>query len=190
MPVLKLIQVRMRISAGRSEHPEGKERHPKQNNCPENLHRDFKRFIGDFLKLRTLRCWGLGHFFAFSPSSTSRRLFKMVLRLRMAGTVRFNSQAITAISIFESSSAKNCASSAGVHARLAGRGPSFILLLPSPELDNAATSAEPIAQREAAAAMSHGMDPLAQSRCYFLFAFSHAFRAIRLALYSGSVAYR
>jgi len=66
---------------------------------------------------------------------------------------------------------------------------SCLALRLQPDLGQAATSAEPIAQREAAAAMSHGMDPLAQSHCYFPFAFSHAFRA-RLALYSGSVAYR
>src|ERR1700730_15372619 len=41
------------------------------------------------------------------------------------------------------------------------------LLLPlQPELHHAAAAAEPVAQREAAA-MSHGMDPLAQSHCYF-----------------------
>ena len=63
--------------------------------------------------------------------STSRRLFKMALRLRMAGTVRFNFRAIKTLSIFESNSAKSCASSAGVHGRPLGRGPSFILLSPS-----------------------------------------------------------
>src|SRR5258708_20940651 len=55
----------------------------------------------------------------------------MALRLRMAGTVRFNFRAIKALSIFESNSANSCASSAGVHGRPLGRGPSFILLSPS-----------------------------------------------------------
>jgi hypothetical protein len=71
------------------------------------------------------------HFpFAFSPSSTRRRLFRVRLRVRMANTVRFNFRAIKALSIFKSSNAKSCASSGGVHGRLAGRGPSFILLSP------------------------------------------------------------
>jgi len=52
----------------------------------------------------------------------------MALRLRMAGTVRFNFRAIKALSIFESNSANSCVSSAGVHGRPLGRGPSFILL--------------------------------------------------------------
>jgi hypothetical protein len=41
-----------------------------------------------------------------------------------------------------------------------------------PELDQAAIAAKPFAQREATAALSHGMDPLVQSHCYFPFAFS------------------
>jgi len=45
----------------------------------------------------------------------------MALRLLMAETVRFKFQAIKALSIFESSNVKSCASSAGVHAWLAGR---------------------------------------------------------------------
>src|ERR1700732_3011730 len=49
--------------------------------------------------------------------------------------------------------------------------PSFCLS-PQPELDQAAPSAEPVAQREATAALSHGMDPLAQSHCYSPLAFS------------------
>jgi hypothetical protein len=40
------------------------------------------------------------------------------------------------------------------------------------ELDQAAIAAKPFAQREATAAVSHGMDPLVQSHCYFPFAFS------------------
>ena len=58
----------------------------------------------------------------------------MALRLRITGTVRFNFRAIRALSIFESNSANSCASSAGVHGRPLGRGPSFILLSPSAEL--------------------------------------------------------
>jgi len=54
------------------------------------------------------------HFpFAFSPSSTGRRLFKMVRRLAIADTVRSNFGAMEAMSIFESVIAKSCASSAG-----------------------------------------------------------------------------
>ncbi len=45
-------------------------------------------------------------------------------------------------------------------------------LRPQPELDYPATAAEPVAQREATAALSHGMDPLVQSHCYFPFTFS------------------
>ena len=41
-----------------------------------------------------------------------RRLFKVRLRLPMADTVRFNFRAIKALSIFESSNVKSCASSA------------------------------------------------------------------------------
>jgi len=37
----------------------------------------------------------------FSPSSTSRRLFKMSRRLAIADTVRFNFRAIEGLSIFE-----------------------------------------------------------------------------------------
>jgi hypothetical protein len=64
----------------------------------------------------------------------------MALRLLMAETVRFKFQAIKALSIFESSNIKSCASSAGVHAWLAGRGPSFIS--PWPSVRRIATSAE------------------------------------------------
>jgi hypothetical protein len=46
------------------------------------------------------------------------------------------------------------------------------LLHLQPELDQDAPSAEPVAQREATAALSHGMDPLVQSHCYFPFTFS------------------
>ncbi|WP_154073444.1 hypothetical protein [Bradyrhizobium erythrophlei] len=48
----------------------------------------------------------------------------------------------------------------------------LIIFRLEPDLDQAATSAEPVAQREAASAMSHGMDPLVQSHCFFHFAFS------------------
>jgi hypothetical protein len=65
--------------------------------------------------------------FTFSPSSTSPRLFKMSRRLAIADTVRFNFRAIEGLSIFESISARSCASSAGIHGRPAGRGPCFIL---------------------------------------------------------------
>ena len=41
-----------------------------------------------------------------------------------------------------------------------------------PELDQAAIAAKPFAQREATAALSHGIDPLVQSHRYFPFAFS------------------
>jgi hypothetical protein len=40
-----------------------------------------------------------------------------------------------------------------------------------PELDQGAPSAEPLAQREATAALSHGMDPLVQPHHHFPFAF-------------------
>ena len=46
------------------------------------------------------------------------------------------------------------------------------LLRLQPELDQAA--AEPVAQREATAATSHGLDPPAQSHCYFPLALSRA----------------
>src|SRR4029077_13550971 len=49
------------------------------------------------------------------PISTSRRLLKMDRRLAIADTVRFNFRAIMALSNFESSSDRSCASSAGVH---------------------------------------------------------------------------
>jgi hypothetical protein len=73
--------------------------------------------------------------FAFSPLSTSPRLFKMDRRLAIADTVRFNFRAIEGLSIFESSSARSCESSAGVHGWLAGRGPRFILLSAPVRLD-------------------------------------------------------
>src|SRR5258705_11670705 len=69
--------------------------------------------------------------FAFSPSSTRRRLFKTYLRVRTACTVRFSLRAIRSWSILESSNAKSCSSSAGVQGRPVGRGPSFIWLSPS-----------------------------------------------------------
>ena len=79
-------------------------------------------------------CWGRllarAHFFTFTPISTIPRLFKMSRRLAIADTVRFNFRAIEGLSIFDSSSARSCASSAGIHGWLAGRGPRFIL--PSP----------------------------------------------------------
>jgi hypothetical protein len=46
----------------------------------------------------------------------------------MATTVRFSFRAIKGLSIFDSSNAKSCASSSGVHGRLMGRGPRFISL--------------------------------------------------------------
>src|SRR5258706_8477158 len=49
----------------------------------------------------------------------------------MAGTVRFSFRAINGLSMSDASNAKSCASSAGVHGRPLGRGPSFILLSPS-----------------------------------------------------------
>jgi hypothetical protein len=66
--------------------------------------------------------WFVGHFIL--PLRTIRR---MVVAL----TVRFSFRAIEGLSIFDSSSAKSCASSAGVHGRPLGRGPSFISLSPS-----------------------------------------------------------
>jgi hypothetical protein len=45
----------------------------------------------------------------------------------MAPTVRFSFRAIKGLSIFDSSNAKSCASSSGVHGRLMGRGPSLIV---------------------------------------------------------------
>jgi hypothetical protein len=75
--------------------------------------------------------------------STGRCLFKMALRLRMAGTVRFNFRAIKAVSIFESSSANSCASAAGVHGWPLGRGPSFIWLSPSAPVLQAGGSNQP-----------------------------------------------
>jgi hypothetical protein len=49
-------------------------------------------------------------------------------RVVMATTVRFSFRAIEGLSIFEFSRAKSCASSAGVHGRPLGCGPSFISL--------------------------------------------------------------
>jgi hypothetical protein len=40
-----------------------------------------------------------------------------------------------------------------------------------PDLDQAAARAEPVAQREAPPALSHGMDPLVQPHRHFPFAF-------------------
>jgi hypothetical protein len=51
-------------------------------------------------------------------------------RVVMAMMVRFSFRAIEAVSIFEFSSAKSCASSAGVHGRPLGLGPSFIFISP------------------------------------------------------------
>jgi hypothetical protein len=45
----------------------------------------------------------------------------------MAATVRFNFWAIKGLSIFDSSNAKSCASSSGVHRRLMGRGHRLIV---------------------------------------------------------------
>src|SRR5438445_13258018 len=57
--------------------------------------------------------------FAFSPSSTSRPLFRWLFRL------------VDGLSRPDASNAKSCASSAGDHGRPVGRGPSFIWLSPS-----------------------------------------------------------
>jgi hypothetical protein len=51
-----------------------------------------------------------------------RTLFRLVI----ADTVRFNFRAIKTLSVFEASSAKSCASSAGVHRRPWGSGPFLI----------------------------------------------------------------
>src|SRR5258705_13317588 len=69
--------------------------------------------------------------FAFSPSSTSRPLFRWLFRLVMACTDRFSFRAIDGLSRPDASNVKSCASSAGVHGRPVGRGPSFIWLSPS-----------------------------------------------------------
>src|SRR6266478_8197932 len=69
--------------------------------------------------------------FAFSPSSTSRPLFRWLFRLAMACTDLFSFRAIDGMSRPDASNVKSCASSAGVHGRPVGRGPSFILLSPS-----------------------------------------------------------
>jgi hypothetical protein len=53
-------------------------------------------------------------------------------RVVMAMMVRFSFRAIEAVSIFEFSSAKSCASCSGVHGRPLGRGPSFISALNPP----------------------------------------------------------
>jgi hypothetical protein len=53
---------------------------------------------------------------------------RVFTRVCMAETVRFNFLAIEGLSILESSNAKSCASSSGVHSRPLGRGPVFILL--------------------------------------------------------------
>jgi hypothetical protein len=49
------------------------------------------------------------------PPRSNWRLLKMDRRLAIAETVRFNFRAIKALPIFKSSSAKSCASSAGVY---------------------------------------------------------------------------
>jgi|BarGraIncu00222A_1022003.scaffolds.fasta_scaffold30852_3 hypothetical protein len=61
----------------------------------------------------------VGHFVL--PLRTFSRVF-------MATTVLFSLRAIEDLSIFDSSNAKSCASSGGVHGRPLGRGPSFISL--------------------------------------------------------------
>ena len=60
----------------------------------------------------------------------------------------------------------------GRESRPRGLGRSFLLRL---QLDPDQAAAEPVAQREAPAATSHGTDPPAQSHCYFLLAFSPLF---------------
>jgi hypothetical protein len=57
---------------------------------------------------------------------------RTIRRMVMAATVRFSFWAIKGLSIFDSSNAKSCASSSGVHRRLMGRGPRLISLSPSP----------------------------------------------------------
>src|SRR5438067_2442602 len=64
------------------------------------------------------------------------------------------------------------------------RARSFPLRL-QPELNQAAARAEPVAQREATAALSHGMDPPVQSHCYLPFAFGRSTRTSRNS--SGSL---
>ena len=56
-------------------------------------------------------------YFAFALRTTRRVV--------MAPTVRFSFRAIKALSIFDSSNAKSCPSSSGVHGRPLGRGPSL-----------------------------------------------------------------
>jgi hypothetical protein len=63
------------------------------------------------------KVWFVGHFVL------SLRTFSRVV---MAMTVRFSFRAIKGLSIFDSSNAKSCASSWGVHGRPMGRGPSLI----------------------------------------------------------------
>jgi hypothetical protein len=60
---------------------------------------------------------GFGHFVL---------ALRALIRALMAMTVHFSFRAIKGLSIFDSSNAKSCASSAGVHGRPLGRGPSFI----------------------------------------------------------------
>jgi hypothetical protein len=62
-----------------------------------------------------------GYFRTFTPVA-----LRTDSRLLMAVTVRFSFRAIKSLSIFDSSNAKSCASSWGVHGRPLGRGPSFI----------------------------------------------------------------
>ena len=52
-----------------------------------------------------------------------------------------------------------------------------------PELDQAAIAAKPFAQREATAALSHGI-PLVQSHCYFPFAFSLNLRDLATRIFN------
>src|SRR6266403_3610978 len=56
----------------------------------------------------------------------------------MACTDRFSFRAIDGLSRPDASNVKSCASSAGVHGRPVGRGPSFIWLSPSAPLDQPA----------------------------------------------------
>jgi hypothetical protein len=53
--------------------------------------------------------------------------FRVLFRVCMAETVRFSFRAIKTLSVFESSNAKSCASSSGVHSRPLGRGPVILL---------------------------------------------------------------
>jgi len=83
-------------------------------------------------------------------------------RLAIANTVRFNFRAIEGLSIFESSSARSCASSAGVLVGQRGAGLGSFCFHLQPELDHATAGAESIAQRKTTAPPSYGIGSLMQ----------------------------